>query len=147
MILQEPTDVMVTRLRMWIKTGTVKPVLHGHPVRRPPFIYSQLFNNAQYSILCNIFIGLWKERPILDHHAKAHIADFIKSGGFQVVKSGGFCEIQQISGEIHPKPYKIRCFNKNSSVWGVHGGGYDPGFHEIQGHSPSPAFIKLNSFG
>ena len=56
-------------------------------------------------------------------------------------------EIQQISGEIHPKPYKIRCFNKNSSVWGVHGGGYDPGFHEIQGHSPSPAFIKLNSFG
>ena len=29
---------------------------------------------------------------------------------------------------------------------GVHGGGYDPRFHEIQDHSPSPAFIKLNSF-
>ena len=68
-------------------------------------------------------IGLSQERPILDHHAKAHIH------------------------EIHPKPYKIRCFNKNSSVWGVLGGGYDPGSHEIQGHSPSPAFIKLNSFG
>ena len=55
-------------------------------------------------------------------------------------------EIRRISGEIHPKPYKFRCFSKNSSVWGVHGGGYDPRFHEIQGHSPSPAFIKLNSF-
>ena len=29
----------------------------------------------------------------------------------------------------------------------MHGGGNDPRFHEIQGHSPSPAFIKLNSFG
>ena len=26
-------------------------------------------------------------------------------------------EIWQISGEIHPKPYKIRCFSKNSSDW------------------------------
>ena len=75
-------------------------------------------------------IGLSKERPILDHQAKAHIF-----------------EIQRISCEIHPKPYKIRCFNKNSSVWGVQEGGYDPGFHEILVHSPSPAFIKLNSFG
>ena len=33
------------------------------------------------------------------------------------------------------------------SLGGVHGGGYDPRFHEIQGHSPSPAFIKLDSFG
>ena len=63
------------------------------------------------------------------------------------MKSGRFHEIHWISGEIHPKPYKIRCFIKNSSVWGVHGGGYDPRFHEIQGHSPFPAFIKLNSFG
>ena len=48
------------------------------------------------------FIGLSKnERPILDHHAKAH--NF---------------EIRQIS-----------C-----------------GFHEILGHSPHPAFIKLKSF-
>ena len=30
-----------------------------------------------------VFIfGLSKERPILDHHAKAHILDFMKSGGF-----------------------------------------------------------------
>ena len=34
------------------------------------------------------------------------------------MKSGGFHEIRWISGEIHPKPYKIRCFNKNSLVWG-----------------------------
>ena len=46
-------------------------------------------------------VGLSKERPILDHHPKAHIH-----------------EIWRISGEIHPQPYKIRCFNKNSSVWG-----------------------------
>ena len=64
---------------------------------------------------------------------------FLKSSGFHV-KSSGFLE-------IHPKLYKIRCFNQNSSVWGVQGGGYDPGFHEILVHSPSPAFIKLNSFG
>ena len=48
-------------------------------------------------------IGLSKERPILDHHAKAHIHEIQR-------------EIRRISGEIHPKPYKIRCFNKNSSV-------------------------------
>ena len=41
---------------------------------------------------CNLFIGLSKERPILDHHAKAHILDFMKSGGFRTdfMKSGGF---------------------------------------------------------
>ena len=48
-----------------------------------------------------ILIGLSKERPILDHHPKAHIH-----------------EIRRISCEIHPQPYKIRCFNKNSSAWG-----------------------------
>ena len=79
----------------------------------------------------NIYLfGLSKERPILNHHPKAHIH-----------------EIRRISPEIHPKPYKVRCFNQNSSVWVVHGGGYDPGFLEIQGHSPSPPFIKLDSFG
>ena len=95
--------------------------------------------------------GLSKERPILGDHPKAHIHEIhrisikisiqnYKSCRFHV-KSGGF------SPEIHPKPYKIRCFNKNSSVWGLQGGGYDTGFHEILCHSPSPAFIKLNSFG
>ena len=62
-------------------------------------------------------------------------------------RKSSYFEIWRISCEIHPKPYKIRCFNKNSSVWGVQGGGYDPGFHEILVHSPSTAFIKLNSFG
>ena len=34
------------------------------------------------------------------------------------MKSGGFHhEIRRISGEIHPEPYKFRCFSKNSSVW------------------------------
>ena len=89
----------------------------------------QRLNNACIFHLLSL-IGLSKERPILGHHANAHIF-----------------EIRRISCEIHPKPYKIRCLNKNSSVWGVQGGGYDPGFHEIRGHSPSPAFIKLNSFG
>ena len=52
--------------------------------------------------------GLSKERPIPDHHAKAHIHEIWRISG----------EIRWVSGEIHPKPYKIRCFNKNSSVWG-----------------------------
>ena len=41
----------------------------------------------------NKIIGLSKERPMLDHHQKAHIH-----------------EIRRISPEIHPQPYKIRCF-------------------------------------
>ena len=46
---------------------------------------------------------------------------FMKSGGFhheihEIWRISG--EIRQISGEIHPKPYKSRCFSKNSSVWG-----------------------------
>ena len=68
----------------------------------------------QLAPMTNMF-GLSKERPILDHHAKAHIpwnpADFMKSGGFHTdfiriswnpadftMKSGGFHhEIRQIS--------------------------------------------------
>ena len=53
-------------------------------------------------------------------------ADFMKSGGFHDVKSGGFHEIRRISWrEIR----RISC-----------------GFHEILGHSPHLAFIKLKSF-
>ena len=43
-----------------------------------------------------ILIGLSKERPILDHHAKAHI---LKSSGFHL-KSGGF---HMKSGRFHLK--------------------------------------------
>ena len=69
------------------------------------------FSESGKALICHCVIGLSKERPILDHHPNAHIH-----------------EIRRISCEIHPKPYKIRCFNKNSSVWGgVQGGGYDPG--------------------
>ena len=75
------------------------------------------------------FFGLSKERLILGHHAKAHI---LKSGGFHVKSTQNL-----IKSDVSTK----------TSVWGVQGGGYDPGFHEILGHSPSPAFIKLNSFG
>ena len=59
----------------------------------------------------------------------------MKSGGFHL-KSGRFREIRWISGEIHPEPYKFRCFNKNYSVWWMQERGYDLGFHEIWGHSP-----------
>ena len=40
--------------------------------------------------------------------------DFMKSGGFHTdfMKSGGFHEIWRISCEIHPEPYKFRCFSK-----------------------------------
>ena len=50
--------------------------------------------------------------------------------------SCGFHEIQQISGEIHPKPCKSRCFNHTYPVWWMQERDYDPGFHEIWGHSP-----------
>ena len=81
-------------------------------------------------------------------------------------------EIWWISGEIHPEPYKFRCFNKNYScenrcleesrgtlffteekkkkknysVWWMQERGYDLGFHEIWGHSPLHAPPKLKSF-
>ena len=43
----------------------------------------------------------------------------LKSARFHEIQqiSYGFHEIQQISCEIHPEPYKFRCFSKNSSVW------------------------------
>ena len=69
----------------------------------------------------------------------------MKSGRFHM-KSGGFHEIHRISCEIHPKPYKSKCFNQNYSVWWMQERGYDPGFHEILGHSPLPAPPKLKSF-
>ena len=62
------------------------------------------------------------------------------------MKSAGF-------HEIHPKPYKIRCFNKNYSVWWVQERGYDLGSHEIWGHSPPPCtppnwrvFVETSDF-
>ena len=52
--------------------------------------------------MCRLnFIGLSKERPILDHHAKAHIH-----------------EIRRISGEIHPKPYKNQMFQQKTLQFG-----------------------------
>ena len=66
----------------------------------------------------NLFGLSFFERPVLDHDAKAHttdfITDFMKFSRFHM-KSARF-------HEIHPKPYKIRCFNKNSSVWGYREG-------------------------
>ena len=78
-------------------------------------------------------IGLSKvERPILDHHTKAHNlksggfhTDFMKSGRFHTdfMKSGRFhheiCEIWQISGEIWQiswNPWNLADFTKISPV-------------------------------
>ena len=47
-------------------------------------------------------------------------------------------EIRRISCEIHPKPYKSKCFNQNYSVWWMQERGYDPGFHETM----TPDFMK-----
>ena len=62
-------------------------------------------------------------------------------------------EIHRISCEIHPKPYKSICFNQNYSVWWMQERGYDPGFHEIRGHSPLHAsppnwrvFVETSDF-
>ena len=57
----------------------------------------------------------------------------MKSGRFQVKSTHNL-----IKSDVSTKTLQFG---------GVHGGGYDPRFHEIQGHSPSPAFIKLDSFG
>ena len=56
----------------------------------------------------------------------------MKSGGFQVKST--------------PNLIKSDVSTKTLQFAGCMEGGYDPRFHEIQGHSPSPAFIKLNSF-
>ena len=71
----------------------------------------------------------------------------LKSSGFHL-KSGRF---HLKSGGFHVKStqnlIKSDVSTKTLQFGGVQGGGYDPGFHEILCHSPSPALIKLNSFG
>ena len=57
---------------------------------------------------------------------------FMKSGRFHVKSTQNL-----IKSDVSTKTLQF----------GGAGRGYDPRFHEIQGHSPSPAFIKLNSFG
>ena len=83
---------------------------------------------------------------------KLIILKSVKSGGFhhwnlvdftmKSVKSGRF--------QVKSTPNLIKSDVSTKTLQfgggGVHGGGYDPRFHEIQGHSPSPAFIKLNTF-
>ena len=74
---------------------------------------------------------------------------FLASGSFdwnqhEIWRISG--EIRRISCEIHPKPCKSRCFNQNYPVWWMQERGYDPGFHEIWGHSPLHAPPKLKSF-
>ena len=51
-------------------------------------------------------------------------------------------EIRRISGEIHPEPYKFRCYDRYDRYDRY----YDLGFHEIWGHSPLHAPPKLKSF-
>ena len=93
-------------------------------------IHENLHVPLKVLINCNYCLVFWKMRDLY----------LIIMQNVIILKSTRF-------HEIHPQPYKVRCFNKNSSVWGVYGGGYDPRFYEIQGHSPSPAFIKLDIFG
>ena len=50
-----------------------------------------------------LLLGLSKERPILDHHAKAHILDFMKSGGFQIRRISK----DQLPGMVSPMLLKL----------------------------------------
>ena len=59
-------------------------------------------------------IGLSIERPIIGLQFLAR-GLLISHEICQI--SWNLHEIWWISGEIHPKPYKIRCFSKNSSDW------------------------------
>ena len=67
-----------------------------------------------------------------------NLADFtmksMKSGGFQVKSTQNL-----IKSDVSTKTLQL-------GGGGCRERGYDPRFHEIQGYSPSPAFIKLNSF-
>ena len=97
---------VVPNVRITINTNTTISAL----LTLTSFNYA--VNFYMYILSGSVFrqelFGLSKERPILDHHPKAHIHEIRQISG----------EIQWISCEIHPQPYKIRCFNKNSSVWG-----------------------------
>ena len=111
-------------------------------------IISSTIANIAFQI-CLIFGLSFFERPILDHDAKAHnfeirriswnLADFVKSGRYHVDFMW--------TGKFHMKNLINQMFQqKLFSLGVVQGRGYDLGFHEILGHSPHPAFIKLRSF-
>ena len=56
------------------------------------------------------------------------------------MKSGGF-HMKNLINQM----FQQKLFSLGGGVQG-RGGCYDLGFHEILGHSPHPAFIKLKSF-
>ena len=95
-----------------------------------------------------LFLMLLKYNPRLKCNLYFWYVYTDKNIGLQFLASGLSIshEIQRISCEIHPKPYKSKCFNQNYSVWWMQERGYDPGFHEIWGHSPLHAPPKLKSF-
>ena len=81
---------------------TVTECMGTHSTMGCTLVY---YSGAVVHPICLVMFGLSKERPILDHHAKAHILDFMKSSGFQVKirqiswNLADFREIRQISGE------------------------------------------------
>ena len=101
--------------------------------------------HAPFALICAVLFRIKRCT-----HGIMHVSEMYKliNIGLQFLVSGLSIshEIRRISGEIHPKPYKIRCFNKNYSVWWMQERGYDLGFHEIWGHSPLHAPPKLKSF-
>ena len=116
---------------------------------------SEVLYNIHLCKACQCFIP-HEEPPLPDQLPGEHTSDLAAvfsastEGNIrlQFLASGlSNYEIRRISGEIHPKPYKSKCFNQNYSVWWMQERGYDPGFHEIRGHSSLHAPPKLKSFG
>ena len=80
---------------------------------------------------------LWNPRKIIKASVSAKTLQFdeCRVGNF-TLKSGGFhpwnlADFTQISPVKSTQNYKSKCFNKNSSVWWMQGGGCDQGFHEV----------------
>ena len=103
-ILWNPPDFMVKSTRFH---GEIRQISWWNP---PDFMVKSARFHEIHQISWTWAFGWWSsiglsiERPII---------------GLQFLQSARFHEIcmKWISGEIHPKPYKIRCFSKNSSDW------------------------------
>ena len=102
------------KMESWVVIFTLMPISH-------PYSYSDLSVSLVSTVGVDGLFDLSIERPILDHHPKAHIHEiwWISpwNPGFHEIReiwriSGEIQqisgEIWRISGEIHPKPYKVR---------------------------------------
>ena len=138
-------------LRKYFLLWTYLEMASAHACLQVNLAHSSAHRPLPWSLLFGLAAGKNKKSIIKTCHT---LTTFLNIG-LQFLASGLSIshEIRRISGEIHPKPYKIRCFNKNYSVWWMQERGYDLGSHEIWGHSPPPCtppnwivFVETSDF-